>query len=43
MYEYFANQLQIWLAKGQNCVAFRYAIKIFPDCFNTYNTKIFFV
>ena len=26
MYKYFANQLQIWLANGQNCVAFCYAI-----------------
>ena len=26
MYKYFANQLQICLANGQNCIAFCYAI-----------------
>ena len=26
LYKYFANQYQIWLATGQNFVAFRYAI-----------------
>ena len=33
MYKYLANQFQILLAYGQNCIAFRYAIlnKIFHD------------
>ena len=33
MYKYFASQFQIWIAKGQNYIAFYYVIlnKIFSD------------
>ena len=45
MYKYFANQLQIWSANGQNCVAFCYAMlnKFFSGCLLAKLTSEWFV